>query len=103
MVKKRKIPQGSNPIYDTFIFFSESKNDKERYVRILTDEGFGTKNLPDAMEWHCSAFWNHALNERQIEHSQKTKLLLEKAVAIPIWLRKKTEDYLMIGEKLFQC
>ena len=77
------------------------KDEKEKYVRILNDEGFGTKNLPDAMEWHCTAFWDHALNDKQIEHSQKTKDLLEKAVAIPIWLRKTSEEYSVLAKKLF--
>ena len=100
-VQMRRIPDGSEHIYDTFIFFTESKDEKERYIQILTDEGFGTKNLPDAMEWHCTAFWDHALDEEQIEHSQKTKDLLRKAVAVPIWLRKTADDYVELGKKLF--
>ena len=102
-VKTRHIPDGSDPIYDTFIFFTDSKEEKERYIRILNDEGFGTKNLPDAMEWHCTSFWDHALSAKQIEHSKKTKDLLEKAVAIPIWLRKKPEEYSIVGKQLFHC
>jgi len=101
VVKTRKIPDGSDPIYDTFIFFTESKDEKERCVRILTNEGFGTKNLPDAMEWHCTAFWDHALESKQIEYSQKTKDLLGKAVAVPIWLRKNVDAYVELGKKLF--
>ena len=27
--------------------------------------GFGTKNLPDAIKWHCSYFWPHALKKKQ--------------------------------------
>jgi 8-amino-3,8-dideoxy-alpha-D-manno-octulosonate transaminase len=99
-VKTRHIPNGSDPIYDTFIFFTESKEEKARYIRILNDEGFGTKNLPDALEWHCSAFWDHALSARQIEHSNKTKDLLEKAIAIPIWLRKDADAYAELSNKL---
>jgi len=100
-VTVRKIPNGSDPIYDTFIFFIKSKEEKERCIKILTDDGFGTKNLPDAMEWHCTAFWDHALDSKQIEHSKKTKDLLDKAVAIPIWLRKDVDAYNKLGKKLF--
>ena len=100
-VKTRHIPDGSDPIYDTFIFFTDSKEEKQRYIRILNDEGFGTKNLPDALEWHCSAFWDHALDQKQVEHSQKTRDLLEKALAVPIWLRKMPEEYSVLAKKLF--
>lgn len=100
-IKTRKIPIGSDPIYDTFLFFTESKDEKKKFVRILNDEGFGTKNFPDAMEWHCTAFWDHALDKKQIEHSQKTKDLLNKAIAIPIWLRKSPLDYTKLAKLLF--
>ena len=99
-VKTRKIPDGSEPIYDTFIFFTESKEEKEKYVGILNVEGFGTKNLPDAMEWHCTAFWDHALNNEQIKHSQKTRKLLDTAIAVPIWLQKSVDEYHLLGKKL---
>jgi 8-amino-3,8-dideoxy-alpha-D-manno-octulosonate transaminase len=100
-IKTRKIPVLSEIIYDTFIVFTESVDDKEKYIKILNDEGFGTKNLPDAMEWHCSAYWGHALDEKQIEHSQKTKYILEKSVAVPIWLKKNVIDYTELSKKLF--
>ncbi len=60
-----------------------------------------TKNLPDAMEWHCTAFWDHALDDNQIKYSKRTKDLLEKAIAIPIWLRKGVSDYAKLGDILF--
>ena len=97
----RKIPDGSDPIYDTFIFFTESKDEKGRCIQILTDEGFGTKNLPDAIEWHCTAFWDHALNNEQIQHSQQTRKLLDTAIAVPIWLRKEPDEYALLASKIF--
>ncbi len=100
-IKIRNIPTGSQPIYDTFIFFTDSEIEKNKYVQILNSEGFGTKNLPDAMEWHCSAFWDHALSPQVVSHSQKTRKLLEKAVAVPIWLRKSESDYTRLAEILF--
>ena len=100
-LNKRNIPVGSEPIYDTFIFFTDFKDKKENYIKILNEEGFGTKNLPDAMEWHCTYFWDHALNQEQITHSKITKELLEKAIAIPISLNKSIENYSNLGKKLF--
>ena len=69
-------------------------------MNILHKKGFGTKNLPDAIEWHCSSFWNHALSSKEIEHSNSTKLLLETAVAVPIWLKRSEEDYSNLAKKL---
>ena len=53
------------------------------------------------MEWHCTAFWDHALDQKQVEHSQKTRDLLEKSLAVPIWLRKMPEEYSVLAKKLF--
>ena len=33
--------------------------------------------------------------------SQKTKELLDQAIAIPIWLRKKKEEYASLAKKMF--
>jgi hypothetical protein len=41
------------------------------------------------------------LDQKQVEHSQKTRDLLEKALAVPIWLRKMPEEYLVLAKKLF--
>lgn len=99
----RVIPEGCEPIYDTFIFFIHDQILREQVIALLGAEGFGTKNLPDAVEWHCTAYWDHALSKKQIEHSTKTKQLLANAVAIPIWLRKSVRDYVELGEKLSAC
>ncbi len=101
-IKCRLIPKKSSPINDTFIFFIDSENERQKYISTLIELGFGTKNLPDAMEWHCAAFWDHALPENQVARSILTKNLLTKAIAVPIWLRKNVEDYEMLAEKLFK-
>jgi 8-amino-3,8-dideoxy-alpha-D-manno-octulosonate transaminase len=97
----RKIPKGSKPVYDTLIFFVEHEEIKKKYINILTKEMFGTKNLPDAIEWHCSAFWDHALNKETILRTKKTKKILERSIAIPIWLTKSVAEYSELGKKLF--
>ena len=94
----RKIPNLSEPIFDTFIIFIEEEKKKKEILNLLNAKGFGTKNLPDAIEWHCSAFWQHALPKKQINNSKKTKEILQKSVAIPIWLKKKIKDYDMIAK-----
>ena len=64
--------------YDTFIFSSGNEEVRSKIIKILKDLGFGTKNLPDAMEWHCSYFWSHAISEENILNSLPTYNILKK-------------------------
>ena len=75
---------------------------RKTFIETLVNECFGTKNLPDAMEWHCTAFWDHALSAEQVARSQKTRIMLEDAVAIPVWLRKTVDDYQRLGKLLMK-
>ena len=98
----RSIPKNSVPTWDTVIINVENFKHREKIIKILNSEGFGTKNLPDAMEWHCSYYWDHALDSAQISNSLSTKKILEKSIAIPIWLRKTVNDYEKLGKKLLE-
>lgn len=96
----RTIPKGSAPIYDTFIFYIEDRLIRDKVIDLLNQTGFGTKNLPDAIEWHCAAYWDHALSAEVIKNLDKTKDLLINAVAVPIWLRKSPTEYEQLGKSL---
>ena len=93
IVQERSIPEGSELIYDTFIFFIKNKNKRERIIKILTNLGFGTKNLPDAIEWHCSFYWDHALSKKNIMNSKESRDILKQSIAIPIQLKKSLKQY----------
>ena len=96
----RTIPEECVPNFDTLIIIEPDEKIRNTIIETLVSEGFGTKNLPDAMEWHCSAFWDHALSSEQVLRSQKTKKILETAIAVPIWLRKSVENYQVLGNLL---
>jgi len=96
----RLIPDKSETIHDCLIFFEEDEGLRRSYVDLLGLEGFGTKNLPDAINWHCTAFWGHALPPDQVEYTQSTKQLLSTAIAIPMWKRKTAAEYNELGCKL---
>ena len=51
----REVPKKSSSNYDTFIFFVK-KNEKKKILKLIKDSNFGTKNLPDAIKWHCSYY-----------------------------------------------
>ena len=99
-INKRTIPKGSEPIYDAFIFFVEDEKIKNQIINLLNKEGFGTKNLPDAVEWHCVFYWDHILDKNQIKHAIITNELLNEAIAVPIWLRKSVDEYFSLGHQL---
>ena len=94
----REVPVNSEITYDTFIFFINNKRKRKEIIKILDQKKFGTKNLPDAIKWHCSAYWDHALESRQVKRSIKTKNLLTTAIAIPISLKRSVEEYKILGK-----
>ena len=96
----RKIPEAGEPTYDTLILIESDKKLREKIVELLRENAFGTKNLPDAMQWHCAAYWDHALEMEEVARSQSAADRLSSAIAIPIWLRKSVSDYEELGSLL---
>ena len=86
--------------YDTFILSLENEKKQELIIKKLIDLKFGTKNLPDAMEWHCSHFWSHAISNNEVKKSKDTFDLLTKQIAIPILLKKSLEDYKILAQSI---
>ena len=95
-----KLQNGS---YDTFIFNVEDEQKRISALQILKSLNFGTKNLPDAMEWHCSYFWPHAISKINILNSRKTYELLNKQIAIPIFLKREIDEYRILSEELYRA
>tara|TARA_B100001123_G_scaffold445697_1_gene597970 strand:- start:38 stop:1168 length:1131 start_codon:yes stop_codon:yes gene_type:complete len=99
----RTNPKGSTPNYDTFIFFEKNRKKRKNILKQIKKNSFGTKNLPDAIEWHCAFYWNHALPAREIRNSLKTKNLLSNSIAIPINLKKTTKDYINLAKSILSA
>lgn len=92
-IKIRHIPKLAEPSYDTFIFEIDDPEKKNKIKEILISKGIGTKNLPDAIRWHCSFYWDYFLNEQQNKYASETLDKLNKNIAIPIFLNKSIQDY----------
>ena len=92
----RKAPKGGVSIFDTFIF--EPKKNRNQIIKYLSKKGFGTKNLPDAIKWHCSYYWKHALSKKNLKNSLKTMEKLKKQIAIPIFIKKTVSDYELLAK-----
>ena len=89
----RQIIKNSKQNYETFIIIEKNKKLREKIVNYLNKEGFGTRNLPDAIKWHCSYFWSRAIGKKEARYSKKTLELLKQCIAIPIWLKKNEKKY----------
>tara|TARA_B100001250_G_C19816762_1_gene798846 strand:+ start:3969 stop:5111 length:1143 start_codon:yes stop_codon:yes gene_type:complete len=100
IIEVREIPNFSKPIFDTFIFFIKNKQQKIKIIRYLNKIGIGTKNLPDAIKWHCASYWDHALPQNEIRHSKKTLKILKQSISIPILINKKLNLYQKIGKQI---
>ncbi len=96
----RKVPRNTNGIYDTFILIQKNSLKRKKIIEILSKEKFGTKNLPDAMEWHCSYFWNHALPSKQVTRSKKSFNILKNCIAIPVLKNKDLDQYKKLANKI---
>lgn len=92
----REIPIKNNPLCDTFIFSFRNKAMADTCVQMLAKNGLGTKNVPDAIEWHFAAFWEHLHPLLGIstaafkEKYRDSESVINRCVALPI-LVKTTE------------
>jgi len=92
-VKFRKIPKKCTPLFDTLILQFQDKNLANNFVSNLNNLGLGTKNLPDAIEWHFAAYWNHMYSYFGVTETEFKLFLkpstdiLERSVALPIMVK----------------
>ena len=95
---RRSSVKNSISSFDTFIIFEEDEKTRYKIINTYKKEGFGIKNLPDAMEWHCTYYWDHVFNKTEISSFKKTKEILSKAIALPISLNKNKDDYIKLAK-----
>jgi len=89
----RRIPKQCNPLDDTLILMFSNKKLADKCVAILAENGFGTKNVPDAIEWHFAKYWDHMCDglglthEELIHNLNPSSKILERCVALPIMVK----------------
>lgn len=97
-IKLREIPKKNNPLCDALIFSFEQKEQANEFVRLITEQGLGTKNVPDAIEWHFARYWDHIfqnfgiLKDELWEITEPSAKILDKSVAIPIMVKTSYEE-----------
>jgi len=105
-LKFRKIPNQCKPLCDTLIIQMESRNIAEKLVERFKAEGIGTKNVPDAIEWHFAKYWDHMLDsfemsKNKLEESlSPSSQIIEKCIALPIFVKTDKEDMFNNAKKI---
>jgi 8-amino-3,8-dideoxy-alpha-D-manno-octulosonate transaminase len=95
----RQLNKDTTSNYDTFIFYVESKKIREKIINFL-NKTIGTKNLPDALNWHDASRWSQIFKKKEIKELKKFTKILKKSIAIPILLEKKASYYENISKKI---
>ena len=99
-LRLRKIPNKSKSLCDTLIIQLDNKYKADKLVNIMKDKGIGTKNVPDAIEWHFAKYWSHMLDKielssNELENSlEKSSKIIECCVAFPIMVKTSESEML---------
>lgn len=98
-IEFREIPDSEGEVGDSLIFFLENKRAAEKFAGLFRKEGYNTKNLPDAIDWHFSGTWNHIFRNygkykgKDLEKLwKKSADLLRRAIAVPILVKMDHDE-----------
>lgn len=106
-INLRKVPKNSKSLCDTLIIQLENKNLADKLVCAMKDSGLGTKNVPDAIQWHFAKYWDHMLDKIELSKDElqynleKSTNILERCVAFPIMV-KTTESQMYLQSKIIK-
>ncbi len=82
-IEFRELPDSDGDASDALIFFAENSEKAKKFAELLKERGLGTKNLPDAINWHFAGTWNHIFSPDELNFPQ-SESILRRAIAIPI-------------------
>jgi 8-amino-3,8-dideoxy-alpha-D-manno-octulosonate transaminase len=94
----RRITDEAGDLADTLIFNFENTDLTDRFVKAFYEAGYGTKNVPDAIDWHFAGTWNQmftgvpAYKETWPTAWKRSAELLYRSVAIPVMVKSTAED-----------
>jgi len=97
-ISYRRITDVEGDLADTLIFNFEKVKHADKFLQAYQQAGYGTKNIPDAIDWHFSGTWNHMFinvpKYKDTWKSQwaKTANLLSRSIAIPVFVKTSTDE-----------
>jgi 8-amino-3,8-dideoxy-alpha-D-manno-octulosonate transaminase len=105
-VRFRRITDEAGDLADTLIFSFEGKPETDAFLKKYLTAGMITKNIPDAVDWHFAGRWNHMFGEVPAYRDlwptawKRSADLLERSVAIPIFVRETEAEMHRKGEQM---
>ena len=108
-IKFRRVPSKCKPLCDCLIFSFPQVGQANEFVRLIGERGIGTKNVPDAIEWHFARYWDHIFTKFGISKeelwamTQPSADLLDRSVAIPIMVKIEDSRVKSNAENLVQA
>jgi len=86
----RRVPERCTPLCDTLIFELPDVASAEAFAKAMGERGLGTKNLPDAIDWHFAGRWDHMAGgfrmtpEELADATAASGERLERSIALPV-------------------
>jgi len=93
----RTIPTKCKPLCDTFIFELPTVEIAQDFVKLMGEQGLGTKNVPDAIEWHFAGYWDHLFQsygvgkEELWQSTLPSYQRLSRCVSLPVMVKHTPE------------
>lgn len=110
-IEFRELPDAEGDASDTLIFFAKNGRKALDFARKFKEKGFGTKNLPDALNWHFACNWQHIFYKfdeykgKDLKEAWKqSNNLVQRAIAIPIMVnmgQKQIENIIKAVKEYF--
>jgi 8-amino-3,8-dideoxy-alpha-D-manno-octulosonate transaminase len=98
--KFRTFIDDSGETADTLVLIFEEMANAKKFVSAIREKGLGTKNLPDAFNWHFAGTWDHIFSELDYYKGnawgklwKRSEDLLRRTVALPINI-KMTDEHI---------
>ena len=93
----RRVPEKCNSLCDCLIINFPKPEQANQFVKLINEKGLGTKNVPDATEWHFARHWDHIFMKYGLSSddlyklTQKSADILDRSVAIPVMVKDEVE------------
>ena len=101
-IQFRSIPPRCEDLCDTIIFYLPDVKKAQAFAYEMGRKGLGTKNLPDAYDWHFAGCWDHIFTALGVNKNELQKIvepsqrLLERSIALPVMVRYEEKQIAQI-------